>query len=87
MRALVLRKTDKKYLVALWPTAAIWDPVARTEVVPPTLNLNVRFGEPVTSASVYRPVVSSAAQSTAATPTSVPVSLSDEPVVLEVTTP
>ena len=87
VRALLLRKTDKQYVVALWPTSPIWDPVARKELVPPTKALNVRFGEKVASVAVHRPVAGAAPVHTVANPASVPVTLTDEPVLLDVTLP
>jgi hypothetical protein len=87
VRTLLLRKSDKRFVVALWPTAAIWDPAARTDVVAAPKAVRLRFGQKVAAADVHLPVTGSGPVAEHEAPAAVDLLVTDEPVLVDVRLP
>jgi hypothetical protein len=82
LKQLVFQKRDGSFMVFLWRDVSIWDPYALKSkpVARTTVNLNLDRSSTV---STFRPTTSASAES-AATGTSVPVSLGGEVVALQI---
>lgn len=87
VRTMLLRRSDKRYVVALWPAAPVWDPVSRTDVVPAPRAVRLRFGQPVAGAAVHLPVSGADPVARHVAPAAVDVVVTDEPVLVDVALP
>jgi hypothetical protein len=81
----LLQKSNGQFFLVIWKEVASWDVNANTSIAVAPNNVTLTFNQPVAEAAVYKPSVSTAAQSTYNNPTSVNLSVPDELLIVKIT--
>jgi hypothetical protein len=87
VRSLLLRSADGSLALVLWRDVSVWDRDAQTDLSPPPDRLDLVFGEPVTVAQRFDPVLSDAETQRWTDPRRITLDLAGELVVLRLTPP
>lgn len=85
VRHVLLQKRDGTYWLALWREISVWDRWARKDLYPPSAPVELSFGEPIVSATTYRPNDSVEPQLSIDGPSSVQVDVGPELTLVEIT--
>ena len=85
---ILLEKSNGHFELILWAEASIWNPKTKKDIVAPTYNQVLTFGQ-VQNVQIYDPMVGTSPINTYSNVTSVTVPISDHPVVVDIvgTTP
>jgi hypothetical protein len=78
-----LVKTDGYDEIVVWAEPVIWNRAARSEVAPAVSNLHIEFGAPYEAVSIYDPMVGSAPVATFSKASSVDLTITDHPMIVE----
>lgn len=81
----LVQRRDGHFILLLWQDTSVWDPINKVRLQSPSTNVTVHFGQPIASASVYRPSISANAQSTVNSPTSMSLTLTGDLQAIDIT--
>lgn len=82
--SLLFQENDGAYDIVLWAEPDLWDQAAHRAITAPTSNINVSLGATYASVLVYDPLASDKPVQTFSNVSSLTVTLSDHPVIIEV---
>ncbi len=84
-RSLLLRKRDGRFYLVIWQNATVWDAGARVPMPVRERAVTVNFADPIGMARTFRPVLSADVQGTTERVRRLPVDVTADPKVIELT--
>jgi hypothetical protein len=85
IHTLLLQKSDGRFYLIIWNEITNWDSVTGTPVLPANVSATLKINEAIRQTRIFLPLMQGTVATVAGTSTTIPLSIPDQPLIVEIT--